>query len=59
MAPPYLDRTCRLVQIGESHVQQSAPSRHLTLDSHGSIHTQSKEHFTLPLPGASPEVSWD
>jgi len=52
MAPPYLYRTYRLVQAGGSHVQQSAPSRHITLDSDGLIHAQSKEHFTPALPGA-------
>src|SRR5690348_14280913 len=50
MAPPYLYRTCRLVQIGGSHVQQSAPSRHLTLDIDDLIHAQSKQHFTPALP---------
>src|SRR5205807_5537666 len=51
MAPPYLYRICRLVQTGGSHVQQSAPSRHITLDSDGLIHVQPKEHFTHALPG--------
>src|SRR5690348_16375228 len=50
-APPYLYRTCRLVQIGGSHVQHSAPSHHSTLHSNGLIHAQCKEHFTPALPG--------
>src|SRR5215469_2415844 len=51
MAPPYLYWTCRLVQVGGSHVQQSAPSHHITLDSNGLIHAQCHEHFTPALPG--------
>src|SRR5215472_5435420 len=49
MAPPHLYRTYRLVQAGRSHVQQSAPSRHITLDSDGLIHAQLQEQFTLAL----------
>src|SRR5262245_48314681 len=51
MAPPYLYRTCRLVQMGGSHVQQSAPPHHITLDSNGLIHAQCKENTTPALPG--------
>jgi len=53
MAPPHLYRTYRLVQAGRSHVQQSAPSHHITLDSDGLIHAQLQEQFTLALT-ASP-----
>src|SRR5215831_20363058 len=49
MASPYLYRTCRLVQASRSHVQQSAPSHHITLDSDGLIHAQLLEQFTLAL----------
>lgn len=52
MAPPYLYRTCRLVLAGGSNVQQSAPSRHITLDSNRSIHAQSGS-ISRPLYPAS------
>jgi hypothetical protein len=51
MAPPYLYRTCRLIQMGGSHVQQSAPSHHITLDSNDLIHAQCKQDVTPALPG--------
>ena len=54
MAPPHLYRTHRLVQAGRSHVQQSAPSHHITLDSDGLIHAQLQEQFTLALTSLPP-----